>query len=101
MTEHREEELVFGTIESVLGAVTFHHGPSPTPQGLTNEVLIAVMLDRLRGWQSDSETRCRENAIMITNLEETLMWARARAERLEDERAEEEARVAAVEATQK
>jgi hypothetical protein len=75
--------------EQFLARLYFHHGPGEVPEGLTNEVLIAVMLDRLRGWQANPETRCRENAIMITNLEETLMWARARAERLEQERAGE------------
>lgn len=43
------------------------------PNGITHEVLIAVILDRLRCYQK-SEFSCRENALAITHLEEALHW---------------------------
>lgn len=45
--------------------------------GVTNEDLIAMVVARLEGFQL-SEFKCRENAIAITKLEETLMWLRKR-----------------------
>lgn len=47
--------------------------------GITDEALLAIVVDRLRGFQRGSAS-CRENAIVITKLEESLMWLRARAE---------------------
>jgi hypothetical protein len=41
--------------------------------GITNEVLLAVLIDRYRGLQS-GKFPCRENAITLTKLEEALMW---------------------------
>lgn len=45
--------------------------------GLSNEVLLAIVIDRLRGWQF-GPWACRENAIALTKLEEGLMWLQAR-----------------------
>lgn len=65
-----------------LGVLKFQNGPvnataadgnSNGVNGLTHEVLIAVILDRLRGFQSGNYS-CRENAIAITKLEEALQW---------------------------
>lgn len=41
--------------------------------GITNEVLLAIVQDRLKGYQSGSFA-CRENAIALTKIEEALMW---------------------------
>jgi hypothetical protein len=41
--------------------------------GCHNEDLIAIVIDRLQGFQS-SEFSCRENALAITKLEEALHW---------------------------
>jgi hypothetical protein len=41
--------------------------------GLTDQALLVVVLDRLRGFQSGPFS-CRDNAIAITKLEECLMW---------------------------
>ncbi len=41
--------------------------------GFTNEVLLAIVLDRLRAFQSGA-LACRENALAITKLEEALHW---------------------------
>jgi hypothetical protein len=43
--------------------------------GVNNEDLIAMVICRLEHFQQ-SEFRCRENAVAITKLEESLMWLR-------------------------
>jgi hypothetical protein len=45
--------------------------------GITDQALIAVVLDRLRSF-NDGQFRCRENSIAITKLEEALMWLEKR-----------------------
>jgi len=45
--------------------------------GLMNEDLLCMVVDRLQGFQS-SKFACRENAIALTKLEEALMWLRKR-----------------------
>jgi hypothetical protein len=44
--------------------------------GTTNEELIEVLIDRLNFLQA--KFPCRENAIVITKLEESLMWLNKR-----------------------
>ena len=44
--------------------------------GTTNEELIEVLIDRLNHLQS--KFPCRENAIAITKLDESLMWLNKR-----------------------
>jgi hypothetical protein len=44
--------------------------------GTTNEELIEVLIDRLNYLQS--KFPCRENAIVITKLEESVMWLNKR-----------------------
>lgn len=44
--------------------------------GTTNEDVIEVLIDRLNYLQS--KFPCRENAIVITKLEESLMWLNKR-----------------------
>jgi len=39
---------------------------------------LAILIDRLRGFQAGPYA-CRENAIQLTKLEETLMWTKERA----------------------
>lgn len=58
-----------------LGGVEFQHGPIAEAgvNGLTNEVLIAIVIDRLNGAQ-EGNFRCRENALAITKLEEASLW---------------------------
>lgn len=53
--------------------------------GITNEVLLAVVIDRLQSFQK-SPYSCRENALAITKLEEALHWLNHRTnERLQRE----------------
>lgn len=45
--------------------------------GCHNEDLIAIVIDRLQGFQN-GHFACRENAIAITKLEEALLWLNKR-----------------------
>jgi len=55
--------------------VHFQEGPikEAQPNGCFNEDLIAIVIDRLRGFQS-GEFACRENALALTKLEEAMHW---------------------------
>lgn len=44
--------------------------------GTTNEELLTVLIDRLQ--YLNSKFPCRENSIVITKLEESLMWLNKR-----------------------
>lgn len=48
--------------------------------GITNEILLAIVLDRL-GWFQRGPFSCRENAIAYTKLEEALLWLHSRTRR--------------------
>ena len=66
--------------------VHFQQGPrdeADSTPGVTDAVLLAILIDRMNGFQS-GPFACRENAIIKTKLEECLMWTKARA----DERAQ-------------
>jgi hypothetical protein len=41
--------------------------------GIQNEDLLAILIDRMRGFQSGLYN-CRENAMVITKLEEAMHW---------------------------
>ncbi len=45
--------------------------------GVTQEVLLAVCIDRLRCFQA-GKFSCRENAIALTKMEEALHWLHSR-----------------------
>lgn len=55
--------------------ISFQRGPIKEvgTNGITHEVLLAILIDRLRGFQS-GEFACRENALALTKLEEARMW---------------------------
>ena len=55
--------------------IHFQRGPiaGNGANGLTQEALIAICIDRLRGFQS-GEYSCRENALALTKLEEAQHW---------------------------
>lgn len=59
--------------------VLFQKGPIKENgvNGIHNEDLIAIVIDRLQSFQ-ESEFRCRENAVAITKLEEAVMWLNKR-----------------------
>ncbi|RPH88532.1 MAG: hypothetical protein EHM32_01115 [Spirochaetales bacterium] len=53
----------------------FQNGPLKESgvNGCHNEDLIAIVIDRLNGFQS-GDYNCRENALALTKLEEALHW---------------------------
>lgn len=60
--------------------VQLQHGPRHEPDskpGALDAALIAILLDRYEGFQS-GPYRCRENALVITKLEEALHWMQHR-----------------------
>jgi hypothetical protein len=70
---------------SVPASIQFQQGPryvQDSIDGITEAAMLAVLIDRLQGFQQ-GPYGCRENAIIITKLEECLHWTKARA----DERA--------------
>lgn len=48
------------------------------PNGITEQALMAIILDRYRSFNAGPYS-CRENAMVITKLEEVLMWSEKRA----------------------
>jgi len=59
--------------------VLFQNGPinEHGTNGITHEALLAILIDRLQGFQKGPFS-CRENAIALTHLEEALMWLQKR-----------------------
>ena len=59
--------------------IGFQNGPIKEfgVNGITQEALLAIVIDRLRGFQ-DGDFRCRENAIALTHCEDALMWLQKR-----------------------
>ena len=55
--------------------IQFQNGPIKESgvNGITNEALLAIVLDRLEGFQS-GPYKCRENALAITKIEEAQHW---------------------------
>ena len=66
-------------VERGLMSLSFQNGPIKEVgvNGITHEVLLAVLIDRMRSFQ-DGDYACRENAIALTKLEEALMWLNKR-----------------------
>jgi len=62
-----------------LAEIHFQEGPIKEcgVNGVCNEDLIAMVITRLEHFQK-SEFACRENALAITKLEESLLWLRKR-----------------------
>ena len=46
--------------------------------GTTNEEILAMLIDRMK--YLNAKCACRENSIVITKLEESLMWLNKRTE---------------------
>lgn len=57
----------------------FQNGPIPEAgvNGITHEVLLAIVADRLRSFQ-DGPYRCKENACALTHIEEAQHWLQQR-----------------------
>jgi len=59
--------------------ISFQNGPIAEVgvNGLTQEALLAVVMDRLRSFQA-GPFACRENALALTKIEEALHWLQQR-----------------------
>lgn len=101
---HKYEIDIIGGAPTSGGSKTlieFQNGPIAESgfNGISNEALVAIVIDRLRGFQHgrihESKTNelttevgfdfssrgkyaCRENAVALTHLEEALMWMQKR-----------------------
>lgn len=76
---HVYQLIVHGKEDATMTTLSFQHSPIKEvgTNGITHEVLLAVLIDRLRGFQS-SKYACRENALALTKLEEARMWLHER-----------------------
>ncbi len=72
---HKYEVVLVENRNQVVCEVNFQNGPVKEfgVNGVMNEDLIAIVIDRMRGFQS-GDYKCRDNAIALTKLEEALMW---------------------------
>lgn len=59
--------------------LSFQNGPIGEVgfNGISNEALLAVLIDRMRGFQAGPYAS-RENALALTAMEEALMWLQKR-----------------------
>lgn len=59
--------------------IKFQNGPVLEfgVNGISNEALLAIVEDRLIGFQSGAFA-CRENAVALTKLQEAMMWLQKR-----------------------
>lgn len=59
--------------------ISFQNGPIPEAgfNGITGEALLAVVEDRLRGFQK-GPFRCRKNALALAHLQQARMWLQER-----------------------
>jgi hypothetical protein len=66
-------------VNNFLGELKFQNGAIGEVgiNGITQEILLAVCIDRLRSFQA-GKFACRENAIALTKIQEALMWLQAR-----------------------
>lgn len=64
-----EDDMLDGTV------ILFQNGPIAEVgiNGLTQEVLLAIVADRLRAFQAGPYA-CRENALALTKIEEAQHW---------------------------
>jgi hypothetical protein len=60
---------------AVMCPIRFQEGPITEAgvNGISNESLLAIVIDRLEGFQS-GEFRNRENAIALTKIQEAVHW---------------------------
>ncbi len=77
--EYKVYKTGSGELSDGLCLISFQNGPIKEAgvNGVMNEDLIAIVIDRMRGFQS-GDFACRDNALALTKLEEALMWLRNR-----------------------
>lgn len=66
-------------VRRLLGVIGFQRGSIQENgvNGISNEVLLAIVEDRLVGFQS-GEYACIENAVALAKIQEALMWLQKR-----------------------
>lgn len=73
--------MIRGTDGKVMAELSFQNGPISVDNngvnGITQETLISILLDRLRGFQSGPYA-CKANACALTHLEEAQHWLQQR-----------------------
>lgn len=77
---NHEYLIVYPPPKSMNGhLITFQNGPIKETgiNGITQEALLAIVIDRLRSFQAGPYS-CRENALALTKCEEALMWLQRR-----------------------
>ena len=59
--------------------VIFQNGPIAEhgANGITQEVLLAIVADRLRSFQASAYS-CKENAVALTHIETAMLWLHKR-----------------------
>jgi len=64
---------------NVIAEIKFQKGPRQEAgtNGLLEGTLLQIILDRQQAFQA-GEMRCRENALVVTKLEEAMLWLKAR-----------------------
>jgi hypothetical protein len=64
---------------NLLGIISFQNGPIKESgiNGVTNEDLLRVVIDRLQGFQSGS-FNCRENQLALDSIQSGLNWLTSR-----------------------
>lgn len=74
-TNRSKEPADYSDFQTIL----FQNGPinEVGVNGLTQEVLLAIVADRLRSFQ-DGPFKCRENALALTKIEEAMHWLQQR-----------------------
>lgn len=67
------------SVENGDTAIVFQNGTIPENgvNGLTHEVLLAIVADRLRSFQA-GQYACKANACALTHIEEALHWLQQR-----------------------
>ena len=75
---NHQYRIVFGLGQTPLD-LAFQNGPIKEAgvNGITQEVLLAIVIDRLRSFQQGPFS-CRENAIALTHCKDALWWLQRR-----------------------
>lgn len=73
--EYQIRKWVHSEDDVELCNIQFQNGPigEVGVNGISNEALLAIVEDRLKGFQS-GQYACRENAIALTKLQEAMHW---------------------------
>ncbi len=76
---HEYSVTAAGSLKIQYCFIKFQNGPIKEfgVNGISQEALLAILIDRLQGFQS-GEYKTRENAIALTHLEEAVMWLHKR-----------------------